>query len=190
MYFYNNESRMKKVFINSFVSSFYTYFTIVPGYNAMLINTKEKCRRNLGDNQLGISIANSDLETCAESCNNNDQCMFFFTGGGWCELLKSCSILDTNRNQVGSTYQKIVPGISKQGFSENIYIFLSTEIMKKLDNQSTNFYIQILLRVLDMLEDGVLPILRRAIVWQNVVGLKMREFCFVCGHQAGLLAST
>ena len=103
------------MFINSFVSSFYTYFTIVPGYNAMLINTKEKCRRNLGDNQLGIGIANSDLETCAESCNNNDQCMFFFIGNenGWGELLKSCSILYTIRNQVGSTYQKIVPGISK-----------------------------------------------------------------------------
>ena len=95
------------------MSSFHTYFTTVPGYNAMLINTKEKC--NLGDNQIGISITNSDLETCAESCNNNDQCMFFFIGklNGWCELLKSCSILDTNHNQIGSTYQKIVPGISK-----------------------------------------------------------------------------
>ena len=95
------------------MSSFYTYFTTVPGYNAMLINTKEKC--NLGDNQIGISITNSDLEACAESCNNNDQCMFFFIGklNGWCELLKSCSILDTNHNQIGSTYQKIVPGISK-----------------------------------------------------------------------------
>ena len=95
------------------ISLFYAYFTTVPGYNAMLINTKEKC--NLGGNQIGISITNSTLETCAESCNNNDQCMFFFIGNqnGWCELLKSCSILDPNRNQVGSTYQKIVPGISK-----------------------------------------------------------------------------
>ena len=84
----------------------------ISGYRIKLQEQNNKCNHTInGKNNFVDSEHNMTLETCANFCDGNDKCKFFFFNEiNYCELYRSCSILKGSSKYQGTTYEKVYKG--------------------------------------------------------------------------------